>query len=129
VGIEASVPLFEGGRIAAQKREASAAIRQNEFLLRELNLQIEREFRFALLDMESRYDQIEIARDEVRLGYDEVEQAKERYKEGLADNRELIDAQQRLANAQISHLDAIYLYGLSRLAFARAIGSVERVTE
>jgi len=129
VGIEASVPIWEGGRISAEKREAQAAVRQNEYATRQLRNEIERQFKFAMLDMDSRYAQIEIARDEVRLGKDEVEQARERYNEGLADNRELIDAQQRLADAENSHLRAIYLYGLSRLAFARAIGSVERVLE
>jgi outer membrane protein TolC len=129
VGLRARVPLWEGGRIAAQKREASAALRQNEYLMRDLRNQVAREFKFSLLEMESRYAQIEVARDEMRLGQDEVEQARERYREGLGDNRELIDAQTSLANAQHSHLRAIYLYGLSRLAFARSIGSVERVLD
>ncbi|WP_158279862.1 TolC family protein [Coraliomargarita sinensis] len=129
VGIEASIPIWEGGRIAAESREARAAVRQNEYATRQLRNEIERQFKFAMLDMDSRYAQIEIARDEVRLGKDEVDQARERYNEGLADNRELIDAQQRLADAESSHLRAIYLYGLSRLSFARAIGSVERVLE
>ena len=128
-GIEASIPIWEGGRIAAETREAKAAVRQNEYALRQLHNRIEREFKYAILEMDSRYAQIEIARDEIRLGKDEVEQARERYNEGLADNRELIDAQQRLADAENSHLRAIYLYGLSRLAFARAIGSVERVLD
>lgn len=129
VGIEASVPLFEGGRIAAEKREAKAAVRQNQYLMRELRLDIERQFKYAVLQMESRYAQIEIARDEVQLGQDEISQAEERYREGMADNRELIDAQQNLADAQQSLLQAIYLYGISRLEYARAIGQVERVNE
>lgn len=129
VGIAASMPIWEGGRIAAERREAQAAVRQNELARRQLSNEIQREFKFAMLEMDSRYAQIEIARDEVRLGNDEVDQARERYNEGLADNRELIDAQQRLADAEDSHLRAIYLYSLSRLAFARAIGSVERVLD
>lgn len=129
LGIRASVPIWEGGRIAAEKREADAAMRQNEYQMRDLRNEIEREFRFSLLEMESRYAQIEIASEEIRLGEDEVAQARERYQEGLADNRELIDAQQNLSDAERSHLRAIYLYGLSRLAFARSIGSVERVLD
>ena len=129
VGIRASVPIFEGFRIAAEKREADAAVRQSRYSLRDLRNRVEREFRFARIEMESRYEQIGIARDEVRLGKAEVRQARERYREGLADNRELIDAQQRLADAEDSQLRAIYLYGLSRLAFARAIGSVGRVLD
>jgi outer membrane protein TolC len=129
VGLRASLPIWEGGRIAAEKREAAAALRQNEYSLRDLRNRIEREFQFAMIEMDSRYEQIAIASDEVRLGNDEVAQALERYREGLADNRELIDAQKRLADAERSHLRAVYLYGLSRLAFARAIGSVERVMD
>lgn len=129
VGLRADLPLFEGGRIEAERREAIAAERQREYAMRDLVNRIQREFRYAMIDMDSRYSQIEIASDEIRLGRDEVEQATERYREGLADNRELIDAQQNLADAENSHLRAIYLYGLSRLAFARAIGSVERVLE
>ena len=59
----------------------------------------------------------------------EVKQAFLRYHEGLVDNRELIDAQQRLADANRSYLNSAYLYGLSRLAFARSIGAVETVLE
>ena len=129
VGLRATLPLWEGGRIAAEKREAAAALRQNEYEMRDLRNRIEREFKFSIIEMDAHYAQIEIASDEVRLGRDEVEQALERYREGLADNRELIDAQNRLAGAERSHLRAIYLYGLSRLAFARSIGAVERVLE
>jgi outer membrane protein TolC len=129
VGVRASIPIFEGGRIAAEKREAQAAVRQNEYLMRDLHNRIEREYRFAMLEMDSRFDQMSIARDEIRLGGDEVAQAEERYREGLADNTELIDAQQRLADAEKSYLRAIYLYGLSRLSFARSIGAVERVLD
>jgi len=129
IGIRASMPLFEGGRIAAEKREADAAVRQNQYRMRTLRNRIVKEFRFAMIDMDSRYDQIEIAREEIRLGREEVSQAEERYREGLADNSELIDARQRLSDAENSHLRAAYLYGISRLAFARAIGKTENVLE
>lgn len=129
IGLRASIPIFEGGRIAAEKREARAAVRQNEYLMRDLHNRIEREYRIAMIEMDSRYEQMGVARDEIRLGGDEVEQAGERYREGLADNTELIDAHQRLADAEKSYLRAIYLYGLSRLAFARSIGAVERVLD
>ncbi len=127
IGIRATVPIWEGGRIAAERREAKAAIRQNRFAVEQVRNEIQREFEFAGLEMDSRYEQIEFARDEVRLGQDEVDQAQQRYREGLADNRELIDAQQSLADAEESLVRAVYLYGLSRLSFARSIGAVERV--
>ena len=129
IGVQASVPIWEGGRIAAESLEASAAVRQSEFALKQIRNAIEREYEFAGIEMKSRYDQIEFAWDEVRLGKDELSQARERYEEGLADNRELIDAQQSLADAERAHVDSVYLYGVSRIAFARSIGVVERVLD
>lgn len=129
VGIRASVPIFEGFRIESQKREAAAAARQASYQMRVLEKRIESEFRTAMFDMNSRFKEMELARVEIALGNDEVSQAELRYREGLADNRELIDAQQRLADAERSQLNSAYLYGLSRLAFARAIGAVETVLD
>jgi outer membrane protein TolC len=129
VGLRASVPLFEGGRIRAEQREAAAAARQASYQMRVLEKQIESEFRTSMLDMGSRYKEMELSKVSIDLGHTEVKQASLRYREGLADNRELIDAQQSLADAELDHLNAAYLYSLSRLAFARAIGEVESVLD
>ncbi len=129
LGVQASVPIFEGFLIRARKRNADAALRQQSYQMRMLELEIEREFRTALFEMNARYKEIELAGEEVKFGHIEVEQASIRYREGLTDNSELIDAQQRLADANRSYLNSAYLYGLSRLAFARSIGSVETVLD
>lgn len=129
VGMRASVPVFEGFRIAAQKRNAKFALKQQIYQMRIIEQEIEREFRTALFEMNARYKEIELAEKEVGFGHTEVRQAFLRYREGLVDNRELIDAQQRLADASRSHLNSAYLYSLSRLAFARSIGAVETVLD
>lgn len=129
LGIRASMPIFEGFRIRAQKKNANAALRQQSYQMRILEKEIESEFRAALFEMNARYQEIELAEKEVEFGHAEVEQAFLRYREGLVDNRELIDAQQRLADAERSYLNSAYLYGLSRLAFARSIGTVETVLD
>jgi outer membrane protein TolC len=125
VGLRLSMPVFEGFRIAAELREARAAVRQNEYRLRDFENQVGREFDFALVNLESRHAQIAIAGEEERLACDELDLALERYREGLADNRELIDAQQRLDEAEDAFIQAVFLYHLSRIDFARAVGRVE----
>ena len=126
LGIRASIPIFDGGRIAAEQREARAAVRQKQHRLRQVENELQREFHFARIDLASRYAQIEIAGDEMSLGAAEVIQAEQRYRAGAADNRALIDARQALADAEESHLEAVYAYALSRIAFARATGNVAR---
>ncbi len=129
IGLRASMPIWDGGRIAADKRYANAALLQSEYEMRNLFNQINSEYEISITEMGYRYEQIEIARDEVSLGSYEVELALERYQEGLADNRELIDAQNRLTQAELSHLNALYMYSLSRLKFARVTGSLENIIE
>ncbi len=127
IGIRASLPIFEGFRIQSEKRQADAAVRANEYLERDLRNNLLREYRTTLNEVESRYKQIEVALKELELASDEVELARQRFAEGVADNRELIDGQQNLANAEDGYLEAIFLYGLSRVAFARAVGAVGEV--
>lgn len=129
VGIQANMPIFEGLRIRAEKKNAAALLRQEEYQMQILEKEIDREFKTALFEMNSRYKEIELADMEIEFGRAEVTQAFLRYQEGLVDNRELIDAQQRLADAQDSYLNSAYLYALSRLAFARSIGAVEKVLD
>ncbi len=129
LGVRASMPLFEGFRIHSQKQNADALLRQQTYQMRILEREVEREFRTALFEMNARYHEIELADKEIEFGHTEVRQAFLRYHEGLVDNRELIDAQQRLADAERSYLNSAYQYGLSRLAFARSIGAVETVLD
>jgi outer membrane protein TolC len=124
IGIRASMPIFEGFRIAAEKRQADAAIRANEFILRDLENSLMRDYQIALNEVDSRFRQLPIAEKEVSLAAEELRLARERFTQGVADNRELIDAQQALAQAEDGLLEARFLYGLSRVAFARAVGAV-----
>jgi outer membrane protein len=124
VGIRASVPIFEGFRIQAEKRQADAAIRANEFLLRDLENNLTRDYQIALSEVDSRFQQLPVAEKEVTLANQELRLARDRFTQGVADNRELIDAQQALANAEDGLLEARFFYGLSRVAFARVVGAV-----
>ena len=129
LGLRARLPLWEGGRIRAERLEAQAATRQEAYRLRAIRNRIEREFESALEETQTRYAQIEIARKEVSLGKAEVQLANERYQEGLGGSRDVVDAQRRLVEAERGNLRAIYLYGLSRIALARSVGSVESITD
>ena len=128
-GLRASMPIWEGGRIAADKRYANATLRKNQYEMRNLLNQIDSEYEISILEMDFRYEQIRISQDEIRLGEYEVELALERYNEGLADNRELIDAQNRLTQAEYNDLNTRYMYSLSRLKFARLTGLLENISQ
>jgi outer membrane protein TolC len=126
-GVDFNIPVFDGLRISADKRSALSQMRSQEFRLRNLELVISAELRLAAQDARSRFAQVEVAERSLRLSQDELRLAQRRYEQGVADNREVVEAQNRLAQASDSLVEAVYQYNLSRLELARAKGEVRAI--
>lgn len=127
VGLGVSVPVFDGLRAGADRRVALSRQRAQEFRVRNLELQISSELRLAVQDAGSRNAQIEVAEKSLRLAQEELRLAQQRYQQGVADNREVVEAQNRLAIADDNYVEAIFQYNLSRVELARSKGDVRAV--
>jgi outer membrane protein len=126
-GIGVSVPLFDGMRSGADRRIALSRQRAQEYRVHNLELQISSELRLAVQDAGSRNAQIVVAEKSVRLAQEELDLAQKRYQQGVADNREVVEAQNRLAVADDNLVEAVFQYNLSRVELARAKGDVRTV--
>ncbi len=126
-GVLLNVPVFDAGRIGADKRSALAQLRSQEFRVRNLEVVISSEVRLAIQDARSRFAQVGVAERSQRLAEDELRLAQIRFERGAADNREVIEAQNRLAIAGDNLVDAVFQYNLSRLELARAKGEVREI--
>ncbi|MES1167402.1 MAG: TolC family protein [Pseudomonadota bacterium] len=126
-GAVVSVPVFNGLKSGADRRLALSRQRAQEFRLRDLELQISAEIRLALQNAGSRFRQIAVAETGLQLGGEELRLARVRFEQGVADNREVIDAQNTLALASDNYNEAIYQYNLSRVELARARGEVRGI--
>jgi outer membrane protein TolC len=92
-----------------------------------LELQISSELRLAVQDAGSRNAQINVAEKSLSLAQEELRLAQQRYQQGVADNREVVEAQNRLAIADDNLVEAVFQYNLSRVELARAKGDVKAV--
>jgi len=126
-GVGLSMPIFDGFRTSANKRIALSRQRSQQARVRSLELQISSEIRLALQDAGSRNAQIAVANTSVRLSQEELRLAQQRYQQGVADNREVVEAQNRLAVAEDNLVEAVFQYNLSRVELARAKGEVRSV--
>ena len=127
IGLGVSVPIFDGMRSGANRRIALSRQRAQETRLHSLELQISAELRLALQGVNSRNAQIAVAEKSLRLAQEELRLAQQRYQQGVADNREVVEAQNRLAVADDTMVEAIFQYNLSRVELARAKGEVRSV--
>jgi outer membrane protein len=126
-GLGVSVPIFDGLRASADRRIALSRQRAQEYRVHNLELQISSELRFAVQDAGSRNAQIAVAEKSVSLAQEELRLAQQRYQQGVADNREVVEAQNRVAVADDNLVEAVFQYNLSRVELARAKGDVRAV--
>jgi outer membrane protein len=122
-----SIPIFDGLRASVDRRLALSRQRSQEMRLHSLELQISSELRLAMQDAGSRNAQVAVAEKSLQLAEDELRLAEQRYRAGAADNREVVDAQNRRAIAADNFVEAVYQYHASRVELARARGDVRTV--
>jgi len=120
-------PLFTGGRIEAQRTQAELAIRELKQQEQELRNRIALEVRTAIALLESARSEVTVANLGVDLARQEVVQARDRFQAGVANNIEVITAQDELSRANDNQIAALYRYNQSRADLAHAVGQMEAV--
>ena len=126
-GVQLSVGLFDGFRREGRVQEQMAASRETDAKLRDLRAQSALEVRAALLDLSAALEQVDAVRERLRLAEQEVSQAQERFRAGVAGNGDVITALLSLNQARTLRNDALASYHGSRVALARAMGEVQKL--
>jgi outer membrane protein len=122
-----NMPLFTGGRIHAEMVRADLEIKKLEQQRDDLRNQIALDVKTALLNLQSARNEVQVANLGVQLSKEEVDQARDRFKAGVANNIEVIQAQDSLARANDNQIVALYRFNQARADLARSIGQMEKV--
>jgi outer membrane protein len=123
-GVQVSVPIFDGLRREGRIQEQKAVANEIDVRRRDLRQQAAIEVRGAMLDLASAREQVDAAREALRLSQQEVEQAKERFRAGVSGNADVITASLSLNSARTQAVDALSRYQGAKVELARSIGSV-----
>ena len=121
-----TVPIFQGEKIHADVLEAEAQLRDAKARLEDLRGQIDNEVRTALLDLNAAAEQVQVARSSVELAEQTLAQAQDRFSAGVADNLEVVQAQESVATAHESYISSLYAHNLAKVELARALGNAEQ---
>jgi outer membrane protein TolC len=121
------VPLFTGGRIQAETARAQIEVRKLEQQRQEQANQITLDVKTAVAQLESARSEVEVANLGVDLARQEVTQARDRFSAGVANNIEVISAQDALSRANDNQIQALYRYNQSRADLARATGQMQNL--
>ena len=121
-GIHLEWDIFDNNVTSTQVEQAKSAQRKAESISRQ-NLETIR------LEVHNAYTNLKIAEENIKITSEAVEEAKEkfliaqvRYEEGEDTNLPVMDAQEKLTNAQINYYDAIYSYNMNKAQLEKAMG-------
>ena len=121
------LPLFTGGRTRAEIVKSDLQLKVLNEQKADLRNQISLDVKTSLLNLKSARNQVAVATLGVQLAKEEVEQSRDRFKAGVANNIEVIQAQDALARANDNEIAALYRFNQARADYARSIGQMEKV--
>jgi outer membrane protein TolC/ABC-type transporter Mla MlaB component len=122
-----AVPIFTGGRTHAEITRSDLQLKVLNEQQADLRNQIALDVKTALLNLKSARNQVGVANLGVQLSREEVDQARDRFKAGVANNIEVIQAQDALARAHDNQIAALYRFNQARADFAKSVGQMEKV--
>ncbi|WP_263367933.1 TolC family protein [Edaphobacter bradus] len=120
-----SFPIFEEGKLRGEREVAQAQLTGLNQQIDSLRVTIEQQIRSAMLDVQSSKELVSVARSNVDLATQVLQDATDRFQSGVSDNLPVVQAQASLADAQSRLIETLYQYNQSKLQLARNTGVVE----
>ena len=121
-----SFPIFREAELRGNVDVAQAEVDAANAQLDDLRVHIDQQVRSALLDVAAGKQLVEVSRSNVDLATATLGDVTERVNAGVDDNLPLVNAQTSLATAELTLIQSLYRYNVSKLALARAAGVLEQ---
>ena len=122
-GVQVSLPIFDGLHMESKKAEEIARAREAQITAMDTKRQVETDVRTAMISVSSAREEVSAAQARLVLAEQEVSQARERFRQGVSGNADVITASMTLNSARDLVIDALTSYHLARVALASAQGT------
>lgn len=119
-------PIYRSGRIRADIEQADAALAQRKAEYEDAKGRAEQDVRDAVLDLNAASQQVRVAQSNRELAADTLQQARDRFRAGVSDTVELVQAQESVATAEQDYINSTFAFNLARVSLARATGEAEQ---
>ncbi len=124
IGINLSVPIFQGGKRTQQIRQAQLQINQVDNLIQNFQNTINTQYQQALAVYKSNlYDYLSL-KENLSLANEVYEIIRLQYRSGIKTYLEVINAETDLRTAQINYYNALYQLLSSKIDVAQATGNI-----
>ena len=121
VGVNVSIPLFQGGRVVAKVNEERANLAAAQERLRKLELQIRQEVETAVLDVRSSAERVRAIQKSIEQAQESLRIERMKYDLGSGSITDVLDAQSALLQTETNYYRAL-------ADFRTAIARIDFVT-
>jgi len=121
-----TLPVFTGGRIRADIKDASAQSDRRESEYQDLLGRADYEVRNAFTDLNAADSAVRVAEKNTQLAQRTLEQARDRFVNGVTNNLEVIQAQHDVAAASENYISSLFAHNLAKLTLLRAMGVAQK---
>ncbi|RPI06611.1 MAG: TolC family protein [Ignavibacteriae bacterium] len=121
-GVQARVPLFDGGRVSHQEEEAQASLQAEQAHGRDVERQVRSDVEQVAADVQAALDKVKISEVQLRQAMEAVSIARTRYETGSITNLDLLDAETAESASKLTNLQALYRLMLNKYELDRATG-------
>ncbi len=120
-----TVPLYTGGRIAAEVAEADSTLQRLRAESDDLEARVVYEVHVAWLDLSAAESNATVAQSNLELAKRALTQSQDRYANGVTTYLEVVQSQELVVRADEALIVSVHDRNLARLALARAAGTAE----
>jgi outer membrane protein TolC len=117
-----SLPIFTGGRIRSDIQDASAQLDRRQSEYANIVGRVDYEVRNAFTDLQAADSAVKVAEKNSQLAQRTLDQAHDRFLNGVTNNLEVIEAQQDVAAANENYISSLFAHNLAKLTLLRAMG-------
>jgi outer membrane protein TolC len=119
-----TVPIFQG-RSRGHLIQTDAELKNRRAEADDLKASIYYDVRSAFLDLQATAEQLQVATRGRQLAEQQLTQARDRFAAGVANNVEVIQAQEAVAESSEQYISAQYGYNVAKALLARGLGVAE----
>ena len=123
-GLQARLPLFDGGRVSHQEEEAQASLQAEQAHSQDVERQVRSDVEQVAADVQAALAKVQISEVQLQQAQEAVTIARTRYETGSITNLDLLDAETAESTAKLTSLQALYRFVLSKYELERATGAI-----
>lgn len=126
IAIGMSIPLVTSGELGAHQSKAKNEFNSVRIQFEDAQKQVEEEISLALLSLRTSEEQVAAAQKSLNLAEQLLDLSRDRFKAGVTDNLEVVDALTVLATARSRLIDATAEHIAARVNASAAMGEVSQ---